>query len=210
MPASDHEPQRLEKLWAEYGSFLDSWDDLTLARWMAQTLSQLNGRIWRQSHPLIGSYRLAAVAAHQRGLKLYRVASIPHDYTQAECCGAPLLPFITRDVVEDGVICLHCNSKALEFESLPAELQASLRSWTSRYDPVHAVAHWTEEQKRRSDYDQAYNHAAGQAEDLLNELAQEILPDFLDHYPALIWEDHDTCLDVQPDDLLSEPSPDET
>jgi hypothetical protein len=201
----EHDPVRLEKLWEEYCSFLQSWDDLTLARWMAQTLSQLNGGLWRQSHPLIGSYRLAAVTAHKRGLKLYRLASIPHDFSQSECCGAPLIPFITRDVMEDGLLCVHCNSKALAPEDIPRELQGPLLEWSSRYAPVHAVAHWTEEEKqRRGDYDKAYNNAAAQAEGLITELVTEILPDFLDSYPMVIWEDHDGCLDVQPDDLVLE------
>jgi hypothetical protein len=201
----DHDPERVEKLWAEYGSFFDSWDDHSLARWMAQTLSQLNGKIWRQSHPLLGTYRLAAVQAHKRGLRLYRLASIPQEYTPSECCGAPLIPLVTRDVMEDGLMCLHCSARALAPEDLPADLQISFQDWTRQYVPAHAVAHWPEEQKQRcGDYDKAFNEAAAMAETLLVELATEILPIFLNHYPSVIWEDHDGCLDVQPDDLVLE------
>ena len=29
----------------------------------------------------------------------------------------------------------------------------------------------------------------------------ELVPRFLEHYPAIVWEDHDECLEVQPDDI---------
>ena len=56
----------LDKLWKEYGRVFHDFDDLTLARWLAQTLGQLEGRAWRLSHPLLGAYRLAAQIAHDR------------------------------------------------------------------------------------------------------------------------------------------------
>jgi len=56
----------LDKLWQEYGRVFHDFDDLTLARWLAQTLGQLKGRAWRLSHPLLGAYRLAAQIAHDR------------------------------------------------------------------------------------------------------------------------------------------------
>src|ERR1035437_6976569 len=48
----------LDSLWQEYGRTFRDWDDLTLARWLAQTLGQFEGRAWRLSHPLVGAYRL--------------------------------------------------------------------------------------------------------------------------------------------------------
>ena len=56
----------LDLLWKEYSLVFRDFDDMTLARWMAQTLGQLEGRAWRLSHPLLGAYRLAAQAAHDR------------------------------------------------------------------------------------------------------------------------------------------------
>ncbi|MEI7535426.1 MAG: hypothetical protein WCK57_13745, partial [Verrucomicrobiae bacterium] len=53
----------LDSLWTEYGRTFATWDDITLARWLAQTLGQLEGRVWRLSHPLVGAYRLAAQVA---------------------------------------------------------------------------------------------------------------------------------------------------
>ena len=50
----------LDALWQEYARAFQGWDDLTLARWLAQTLGQLEGRAWRLSHPLVGAYRLGA------------------------------------------------------------------------------------------------------------------------------------------------------
>ncbi|MDE3068113.1 MAG: hypothetical protein KGJ60_11255, partial [Verrucomicrobiota bacterium] len=56
----------LDALWQEYSRAFREWDDLTLARWLAQTLGQLEGRAWRLSHPLVGAYRLGAQLAHDR------------------------------------------------------------------------------------------------------------------------------------------------
>jgi len=58
MPTESDSP--LDQLWTEYGQVFREFDDLTLARWLAQTLGQLSGKAWRWSHPLIGAYRLAA------------------------------------------------------------------------------------------------------------------------------------------------------
>ncbi|HMP84595.1 MAG TPA: hypothetical protein PKA41_18015, partial [Verrucomicrobiota bacterium] len=56
----------LDRLWKEYGRGFRDFDDLTLARWLAQTLGQLEGRAWRLSHPLVGAYRLGAQLGHER------------------------------------------------------------------------------------------------------------------------------------------------
>jgi len=199
---SEDEQAQLDLLWQEYGSFLKSWDDLSLARWMAQTLGQLGGKVWRLSHPLIGIYRLAAVESHHRGLRLARLAQIPHDYPPAPCCGNPLLPLVTRDVGEEGMVCSHCNGKAFTLDQLPKDLEEGLINWSERYAEVHGVAHWSESQKQAcKDYEKAYNEAAQKAEHMLLELGKKILPKGLDHYPAVIWEDHDECLDIRADDL---------
>src|SRR5690349_1697170 len=100
---------RLDQLWKEYSLVFQDFDDLTLARWLAQTLGQLEGKVWRLSHPLLGAYRLAAQLAHERQVWLKRLANPPAAYTEAPCCRAPVLPLLTRDVRDAGLICQHCN-----------------------------------------------------------------------------------------------------
>src|SRR5437867_12886058 len=92
----------LDKLWQEYGRVFRDWDDLTLARWLAQTLGQLEGRAWRLSHPLVGAYRLAAKIGHDRGIWHKRMATPPAAYAESACCRAPMLSLLTRDVRADG------------------------------------------------------------------------------------------------------------
>ena len=119
----------LDLLWKEYSRAFQNFDDLTLARWMAQTLGQLSGRAWRLSHPLLGAYRLAAQLAHERQIWLKRLATPPAAYKESSCCRAPLLPLFTRDVLEAGLICQHCGDTSVPFDDVPAELQAEVRGW---------------------------------------------------------------------------------
>ena len=67
----------LDRLWKEYGNEFQPLDDLTLSRWMAQTLGQLQGRGWRLSHPLVAAYRLAAHVGHDRQIWLKRLVATP-------------------------------------------------------------------------------------------------------------------------------------
>src|SRR3954466_16199616 len=97
----------LDRLWKEHSLVIRAFDDLTLARWLAQTLGQLEGRVWRLSHPLMGAYRLAAQLAYDRQIWRKRLATAPAAYAEAPCCRAPLLPFLTRDVRECGLLCQH-------------------------------------------------------------------------------------------------------
>jgi len=151
----------LDSLWQEYGRVFHDFDDLTLARWLAQTLGQLEGRTWRLSHPLLGAYRLAAQVAHDRQIWLKRLATPPAAYLEAPCCRAPLLPLLTRDILESGLVCQNCSATAAPFDELPAELQSAIKSWSEEYAPVHAVAHWDEPQQRSTaDYDRAFDNAA--------------------------------------------------
>jgi hypothetical protein len=192
----------LDRLWREYGQVFREFDDLSLARWMSQTLGQLRGRCWRLSHPLFGAYRLAAQTGHDRQIWLKRLASLPAGYTETECCRAPLLPLLTRDVTESGLICQHCSGTAIEFDEIPQELQPVLQEWADEYRPVHEVAHWDDRQRKRAGhYDRAFEDAAHRAETILARLGQEIAPQFLDHYPAVLWEDQDECLEVRPEDI---------
>jgi hypothetical protein len=192
----------IERLWSEYSGVFRGFDDLTLARWMSQTLGQLQGRVWRFSHPLLGAYRLAAQVAHERQVWLKRLANSPAGYPEASCCRAPLLPLFTRDILESGLVCQHCAGTAVPFEDIPADLQSVIRTWAEEYAPVHAVAHWEDHQRKSSgDYDAAFERAASQAEGLLGRAGREIIPQFLELYPAVVWEDQDECLEVRPEDL---------
>jgi hypothetical protein len=114
----------LDSLWKEYGRAFQDWDDLTLARWLAQTLGQLEGRAWRLSHPLVGAYRLAAQIAHDRQVWFKRLATPPAAYAESPCCRAPFLPLLTRDVRESGLICQHCNETLVPFDEIPADVRA--------------------------------------------------------------------------------------
>jgi len=192
----------LDTLWQEYGRVFQDFDDHTLARWLAQTLGQLEGRAWRLSHPLLGAYRLAAQIAHDRQIWLKRLATPPAAYAEAPCCRAPLLPLLTRDVLESGLVCQHCSGTAVPFEEIPAELQSAVQSWAEEYAPVHAVAHWEDRQRKSiADYDRACENAAKDAERLLARVGSQIAPGFLEHYPAVVWEDQDECLEVRPEDI---------
>jgi len=191
-----------DPLWREYSLVFEEFDDLTLARWLAQTLGQLEGRVWRFSHPLIGAYRLAAEAGFDRHIWLKRLATVPAGFPEAPCCRAPVLPLFSRDILQRGLICQHCSETLLSFEDLPPELRAPVQRWAEDYAPVHAVAHWEDRQRQSvPDYDQAFDDAADEAEKLLATAGSQLLPLFLEHYPAIIWEDQDECLEVRPEDI---------
>lgn len=193
----------VDRLWDEYGKVFRDFDDLTLARWMSQTLGQLEGRLWRMSHPLVGAFRLAAQVAHDRQVWLKRLANAPMAYRESECCRGPLLPLFTRDVVESGLLCQHCGATAVPFADLPGPLKTAFRKWSEEYLAIHEVAHWDDrERKKCGNYDQAVDDAAMRAEKLLARIARTHLPKLLDHFPAVVWEDQDECLDVRAEDIV--------
>jgi hypothetical protein len=195
----------LDRLWKEYSLVFRDFDDLTLARWLAQTLGQIEGKAWRLSHPLLGAYRLAAQLAHEKQIWLKRLANPPQAYAESPCCRAPVLPLLTRDVTEAGLICQHCNDTLVAFEEIPEPLQADLKGWGAKYSEVHAVAHWDDRQRKASgDYESAYENAAEQAEQLLGQAGKKLSVKMLDFYPAVIWEDADECLEVRPEDVRME------
>lgn len=199
----DRPDTSLDALWREHASVFGDFDDLTLARWLAQTLSQLQGRVWRLSHPLIGVYRLASQAAHDRHVWLKRLAAKPEAYDDSPCCRAPFLPLFTRDIGSEGLLCQHCGEVLVPAGELPEDLRNTVIAWAKQYDTIHAVAHWDEaRQKRVADYQREFENAARRAERMLAQAGREILPRFLDHYPAIIWEDHDECLEVEPEDTV--------
>jgi hypothetical protein len=195
-------PSPLDRLWNEHARVFQDWDDLTLARWLAQTLGQLQGRAWRHTHPLVGAYRLAAKIAHDRQIWFKRLATPPAGYAESPCCRAPFLPLLTRDVRAEGLICEHCNEIIVPFDEIPTELRDQLGAWAQQYEPIHAVAHWDDRQRRRAgNYDDAFENAAKQAEQLLSLAGRELAPKMLDTYAAVIWEDQDECLEVHPEDV---------
>jgi hypothetical protein len=192
----------LDLLWKEYSLVFRDFDDLTLARWMAQTLGQFEGKAWRLSHPLLGAYRLAAQWAIERQIWLKRLATPPPAYTESSCCRAPLLPLLTRDVRESGLVCQHCSETLVPFEDVPPVVRTELENWAARYSPVHEIAHWNDAQRKSSkDYNRAYERAAKDAERLLGEAGRQLAPRLLDFYPAVVWEDQDECLEVRPEDV---------
>jgi hypothetical protein len=189
-------------LWSEYKAPFSGFDDLTLARWLAQTLGQLEGRLWRMSHPLYTAYRVAASVGNDRDIWHKRLANFPAVYPSSECCDSPLLPVFTRNVVESGLLCGNCGETAITFDDLPADLRSGVESWAENYGNAHAVAHYDENQMRTAgDYDKIFEKAASEAENYLRIAAMELLPRFLDHYPVLIWEDQDECLEIGPTDI---------
>jgi hypothetical protein len=192
----------IDSLWQEYARVFRDWDDLTLARWLAQTLGQFAGRAWRSSHPLVGAYLLAAKIAHDRQIWFKRLATPPAAYTESPCCRAPFLPLLTRDVREAGLLCEHCSETLVPFDEIPEDLRGPLADWAQQYEPVHAVAHWDDRQRRRTgNYDDAFEHAAKQAEVFLQQLGRNLAPRLVEFYAAIIWEDQDECLEVRPEDV---------
>lgn len=201
--AINPEESPLDALWQEYALIFREFDDLTLARWLAQTLGQIEGKAWRFSHPLIGAYRLAAQVGYERQIWFKRLATPPQAYAESPCCRAPMLPLLTRDVRETGLLCQHCSDTLVPAEEIPSEVRAGLELWASQYEPVHAVAHWDDRQRKRAgDYDRAFEQAAKEAEALLSRAGREIAPKLLEFYPALVWEDQDECLEVGPEDIF--------
>lgn len=203
MSSAPNEP--LDQLWREYGRVFRDFDDLSLARWLAQTLGQFEGKAWRQSHPLLGAYRLAAQEGHERQIWHKRIATPPSAYLESPCCRAPALPLLTRDVRESGLICQHCSETLVPFDEIPVEVRTELAAWAAQYEPVHAVAHWDDRQRKSAgNYDRAFENAALEAERLLARAGRQLTGNLLNFYPAVVWEDHDECLDIRPEDILME------
>jgi len=201
MPTESDSP--LDQLWKEYSLVFREFDDLTLARWLAQTLGQLAGKSWRLSHPLLGAYRLAAQVGHERQIWFKRLATPPSTYLESPCCRAPTLPLLTRDIRETGLICQHCSDTLVPFDEIPDSIRAELEHWALLYAPVHAVAHWDDRQRKSAgNYDRAYEQAAKESEALLARAGGQLAPKLLEFYPAIIWEDQDECLEVRPEDVL--------
>lgn len=192
----------LDLLWKEYGRAFRDFDDHSLARWLAQTLGQLEGKSWRLSHPLIGAYRLASQLGHERQIWHKRLATPPAAYAESGCCRAPMLPLLSRDIRESGLICQHCNETLVPFDEIPEAIRIELDFWAGVYEPVHAVAHWDDRQRKSAgDYDRAYENAAREAEKILFQAGKVLSVRLLEFYPAVIWEDQDECLEVRPEDI---------
>ena len=170
---------------SDYSQAFRDFDELTLARWLAQTLGQLGGKAWRLSHPLVGAYRLAAQVAHENHIWLQRLVTTPAAYSTSPCCRAPMLPLLTRDVRDAGLVCQHCSETACALmDEIPVSVRSEIGEWAARYSAVHAVAHWDDSQRKASgDYDHAFETAAEEAERLLAEAGRVIAPKLLEFYP---------------------------
>ena len=192
-----------DQLWKEYSLVFQDMDDLSLGRWMAQTLGQLAGRIWRFSHPLLGAYRMAAQLAQDRQIWLKGYGIFPAHYAATPCCRAPLFPVLTRDVTETGLICAHCGETAVPMDELPDDLRKDLSVWAEEYAPHHKVAHWEEERGTQpKNFNQLIEESAQSAEKLLVHAGTKLAPQLLDLYTAAGWEDQDECLEVRPEDVI--------
>ncbi len=198
-----HETDSVEGLWQDYSLLFQRFDDLTLARWMAQTLGQLQGHLWRMSHPLVGSYRLAAMVSLDRQIWYQRLVNMPPDFQVTECCRAPFVPMVTRDVLENGLVCVHCSRTGEPLEKVQdKEAVENLSQWAETYAPIHGVAHWDEERRKsHKQYEQAFEQAAQESERQLSYLGSTLAPPLLDYYPMVLWEDQDECLQVRPEDI---------
>lgn len=194
--------EALHQLWKDYARCLGEFDDLSLGRWLSQTLGQLNGRVWRLSHPLVGVSRLLAQEANRRGIWKRGLVSLPMEYERAPCCQAPFLPLVTRDVIEHGLLCEHCGGTGMDLDDLPEDLRRRLSQWADQYGDLHEVAHWEEDQRGGvAEYEEVFEQAADRAETMLEALPVTILPPLLEVVPAVVWEDHDECLDIRPEEL---------
>jgi len=152
---------------------------------------------------LLAAYRLASQDGHDRQIWHKRLATPPAAYLESPCCRAPNLPLLTRDVRESGLLCQHCNDTLVPFEEIPDEVRPEVELWAAQYEPVHAVAHWDDRQRKSAgNYDRAYENAAQEAERLLARAGSELAPKLLNFYPAIVWEDHDECLEVRPEDVV--------
>ncbi len=189
-------------LWQEHTRALKSWDDLSLTRWLNQTLGQLHERCWRASHPFVVAYRLGATVAHQRDLWNRRSFSFNPNYPSAACCGAPAIPFISFEVCTHGIYCSCCGEVLVTIEDLPEKLAHDFRHWSKKYDALHQVAHWSDdERKKHGDHNKALDQACDQASPLLAKLGYQLAPQLLHHHPTVFWDDADNCLDIIPEEI---------
>lgn len=114
-----------------------------------------------------------------------------------------MLPLLTRDIRETGLICQHCGDTLVAFDDMPDAIRGEVDDWAQLYAPVHAVAHWDDRQRKSAgNYDRAFEQAAKEAEVLLSRSGRELAPKLLEFYPSLVWEDQDECLEVRPEDVL--------
>jgi hypothetical protein len=94
------------------------------------------------------------------------------------------LPLLTRDVRESGLICQHCNETLVPFDEIPSEARTGVETWAAQYEPVHAVAHWDDRQRKSAgNYNRAYENAAEEAERLLTLCGNQLAPPLLNYYP---------------------------
>lgn len=189
-------------LWQEHMRGLRSWDDLSLVRWLSQSLGQFYERSWRVSHSFVVAYRLGVTVAHQRDVWNRRIFSFHQNYQTAPCCNAPTIPLVSFEMMSHGIACSCCGGELISLKELPLSLRKAFMDWGRRYDSIHQVAHWDDERKKESkNYDKDFDEAGDRAIPLLTELGYKLVPKLLELYPAIFWEDGDHCLDLRPEEI---------
>ena len=79
----------------------------------------------------------------------------------------------------------------------------ALAKWAEEYSITHSVAHWDGDRRgAHENFDQAFENAAIESERLLSHLGLVLAPPLVEHYPSLVWEDQDECLQVRPEDIV--------
>ena len=192
----------LDLLWKEYSINLTPSDDLSVARWLAQTLGQLEGKAWRDSRTHYWG-RIVSPRRRRTTANLVQTSGeSAASYIESPCCRAPMLPMLTRDVREAGLICEHCSDSLVPFDEIPEAVRGELESWAKKYQTAHAVAHWDDRQRKAAgDYEGAVEKAAAEVEGLLVEAGKNLAVRLLEFYPTVVWEDQDECLEVRPEDV---------
>jgi hypothetical protein len=189
-------------LWSEHARALKSWDDLLLARWLNQNLTQLEEHCWRASHPIVVAYRLGATVAHQRDLWNRRTFTLNPHYQRAACCNGPSIPFVSFEVSAYGFYCSCCGEVLRRIDDFPSDIAESFNKWGVAYDQFHHIAHWDETERAKcKNFETEVDQAAEKATPLLSQLGYKLAPKLLLQFPAVIWEDSDACLDIIPEDL---------
>ena len=202
MPTESDSP--LDQLWNEYGQVFREFDDLTLARWLAQTLGQLGGKAWRWSHPL--DRRVPARrASRPRSPDLVQTPGDrrpPHIWNRP-AAARPCFPFSRATSARPASFASIAATRLFRSTKFRKPSAATWKTGRLQYAPVHAVAHWDDRQRKGAgNYDRAYEQAAKEAEALLARAGQQLAPRMLEFYPAVVWEDQDECLEVRPEDVF--------
>ena len=138
-------------------------------------------------------YRLAAMVGHDRQIWHQRLVKPPIDFPRRMLSGT-VVPDGDAGCLKNGLICFHCNGTAVP---LDLEDESLRKGWLNGLKIIQAygVAHWDETRRNSHvNYEQAFEDAAQQSEQLLAYQGVELAPALVEFFPAVIWEDQDECL----------------